>query len=148
MVDLTISLDDSIIFNFTRPVSILFSSFNVPSDFSISNLCLAYIDEVLNQWICQDENLTITENGWIQGYTTHFTSFALLLGNAPAKNNDVKQNDNGAGGFEKFQHSVYFPVFIVGVIVVVVGIPSAFVARRIYLRKKSMLRKVASSQIE
>eukprot|EP01113_Clastostelium_recurvatum_P013273 TRINITY_DN16_c1_g1_i2.p1 TRINITY_DN16_c1_g1~~TRINITY_DN16_c1_g1_i2.p1 ORF type:complete len:582 (+),score=94.52 TRINITY_DN16_c1_g1_i2:214-1746(+) len=55
----------------------------------LRGLCLAYVDEEQNRWECVDRNLTLLtsseegtapeEGGVVQGYTTHFTSYAIIV---------------------------------------------------------------------
>jgi len=53
--------------------------FFVNGNFNVSNLCLGYIDEQDYFWKCESNKLTWINNSYVQGVTSHFTTFAMVL---------------------------------------------------------------------
>eukprot|EP01113_Clastostelium_recurvatum_P022185 TRINITY_DN2640_c1_g2_i1.p1 TRINITY_DN2640_c1_g2~~TRINITY_DN2640_c1_g2_i1.p1 ORF type:complete len:1285 (-),score=154.69 TRINITY_DN2640_c1_g2_i1:20-3385(-) len=68
--------------NFNLPVGINLKI--DPAEVSrLKELCLAYVDERTNRWVCVDTNLALVmstgDDVIVSGYTTHFTSYAILV---------------------------------------------------------------------
>jgi len=59
--------------------------FDIDMD-NLGGVCLAYIDEVKLQWVCQDNNLIWMGDDWnniVFGQTNHLTSFAIIVSPDP-----------------------------------------------------------------
>jgi len=63
---------------FSEKVQIAFNV-TLPNDVNISTLCLAYVNESTRAWVCES-SVFVTQTGLLAGYTSHFTDFAVLLG--------------------------------------------------------------------
>jgi len=103
-----------------------------------SKLCLAYIDEEYNFWICQTDNFTWVNNSFLQATTTHFTAFSIVIlpTNGPPGSKTENQYEGGPN------LPLPLPDFIglcVGILCATVII--ATVIGMIYKRRRDKLRE-------
>eukprot|EP00026_Physarum_polycephalum_P003444 Phypoly_transcript_03455.p1 GENE.Phypoly_transcript_03455~~Phypoly_transcript_03455.p1 ORF type:complete len:805 (+),score=71.78 Phypoly_transcript_03455:73-2415(+) len=63
--------------NFQNKVKLTFYN-TLPQNTNVSIMCIGFINESTNAWECESTMEVV--NGTLQGYTTHFTKFAVLLG--------------------------------------------------------------------
>eukprot|EP01112_Ceratiomyxa_fruticulosa_P006158 TRINITY_DN16955_c0_g1_i1.p1 TRINITY_DN16955_c0_g1~~TRINITY_DN16955_c0_g1_i1.p1 ORF type:complete len:454 (-),score=74.43 TRINITY_DN16955_c0_g1_i1:93-1454(-) len=80
---------------FSQPVSIRFypGSFDSQILSDLSNVCLGFKgDNVDDDWACEDNNLLMNQDSSVTGFTTHFTSFSILVSNSKT---DQPKGSNG-----------------------------------------------------
>lgn len=112
---------------------------------NVDDLCLGYLNEQTNQWVCEDKDLEKDEEeegGYVTltGRTDHFTSFAVLLGEKP-RGIDEDENDEGNGGNIQTRSSedvgpIIAIVFVILAIIVIVVV-ILFVERHRRKKKKT-----------
>eukprot|EP01113_Clastostelium_recurvatum_P031392 TRINITY_DN3912_c0_g2_i1.p1 TRINITY_DN3912_c0_g2~~TRINITY_DN3912_c0_g2_i1.p1 ORF type:complete len:955 (-),score=161.43 TRINITY_DN3912_c0_g2_i1:4-2805(-) len=76
-----------------HPVALSFAT----SASSLAGLCLGYIEESTNRWLCEDLNLVFESDGIVRGYTTHLTSFAIIVNPAAKTPDQTVATDPAAG---------------------------------------------------
>jgi len=94
---------------------------SLPPSTNVSDLCLAYIDEVTQEWLCESD-ITISDTGAIVGQTSHFTTF-MVLGkvSSPHVNALTPEDFGNLGQVNKNTTGVYvvagiFFVYLVGLV--------------------------------
>jgi len=88
--------------------------------------CLGYVEEISEEWKCQDSSLVWVNQSFVTGVTDHFTSFAIIL--EPNSENQIAPK----GSPPPLSNAVIAGV-VVAVFVVIVGITTAIV---LYLRRR------------
>eukprot|EP01113_Clastostelium_recurvatum_P013387 TRINITY_DN17070_c0_g1_i1.p1 TRINITY_DN17070_c0_g1~~TRINITY_DN17070_c0_g1_i1.p1 ORF type:complete len:272 (-),score=38.42 TRINITY_DN17070_c0_g1_i1:75-890(-) len=128
---------------FSQQVRIQFNADHVTGN--REDLCLGYIDETLNSWVCEDYNLAADAQGNIAGSTWHFTTFALILAKpGPTTPRDVRHADSGLIPALNHQFTIVTVVGVTVIVVVVTAITIAVLVRR--QRRRSARAKRARAQ--
>lgn len=109
-----------------EPMIVCLAADSMPDSVPKEDLCLSYYDEVVKEWVCEDDNLVDNGEGQLCGRTPHLTDFALLLGGVRGSD----ENWNTTMGWLSLG-------FVIGAIVIVV---LSLVVLEIHIRSRTVQR--------